>query len=99
MNEPESTPALPPAAERAIAMRRALQRLARRLERKLEAIRADLAECERGIEHRRAGEALLTYLRDVPPRAASVTLPDPADHERTLAIELDPRLTPQANAA
>src|SRR5436853_598536 len=32
-------------------------------------------------------------------RAARVTLPDPANAARSIEIELDPALTPQANAA
>jgi predicted ribosome quality control (RQC) complex YloA/Tae2 family protein len=95
MTEPTS-PAPP---ERADALVRALRKLEARLERKVEAIRGDLAEAERAPEHRRAGEALLTYLHQVPKRAARVTLSDPADAARTIEVELDPALTPQANAA
>jgi predicted ribosome quality control (RQC) complex YloA/Tae2 family protein len=91
-------PSLGP-ADRAAPLLRALRKLARRIERKLEAIRGDLAEAGRAPEHRRAGEALLTYIRQVPKRAARVTLPDPADATRSIEIELDPALTPQANAA
>ena len=88
-----------PLAERAAAVLRALRRHRQRLERKLEAIRGDLAEAERSLEHRRAGEALLTYLHKVPKRATHVSLPDPGDPQHTLEIELDPRLSAQANAA
>src|SRR5881397_1699594 len=88
-----------PLADRAAAMLRALRKLERRLERKVVAIRGDLTEAEQGPEHRRAGEVLLTYLRQVPKRASRVTLPDPANPAHSIDIELDPALTPQANAA
>jgi len=102
MTDPEHPAPTPGAVllrERATALVRALKKLRQRLERKLEAIRGDLADAERGPEARRAGEALLTYLHQVPKRAARVTLPDPADPSRTLELELDAALTPQANAA
>jgi predicted ribosome quality control (RQC) complex YloA/Tae2 family protein len=82
-----------------IAMVRALTRFRARLARKLEGLRGDLAEAEQAPEHRRRGEALLTYLHQVPARAARVVLPDPADQEHRLEIELDARLKPQENAA
>ncbi|HTR96617.1 MAG TPA: NFACT RNA binding domain-containing protein [Candidatus Acidoferrales bacterium] len=78
---------------------RALGRYAARLERKLEALRGDLAEAERAAEFRRAAEALLAYAHQVPARAGEVTLPDPADPARTLAIALEPRHGAAANAA
>ncbi len=84
---------------RQAALIRALKRYRSRLERKLQAMHGDLAEAERGPEFRRNGEALLAYLRQVPARASSVTLPDPADHAKTLEIELDPNLNAQGNAA
>jgi predicted ribosome quality control (RQC) complex YloA/Tae2 family protein len=103
MNAPTNAPTPPPAdsplAKRATALLRALRKHRQRTERKAEAIRGDLAEADRGLEHRRAGEALLTYIHQVPKRAARVTLPDPADPSRTLEIELDPALNAQANAA
>jgi predicted ribosome quality control (RQC) complex YloA/Tae2 family protein len=85
--------------ERIAVMIRALARLRSRLARKLEGLRADLLEAERGPEHRRRGETLLTYLHQVPVRAARITLPDPADPQRSIEIELDPKLKPQENAA
>ena len=88
-----------PPEERQAALVRALKRYRSRLARKLEAIRGDLAEAERAPEFRRFGEALLSYLRQVPARATSVTLPDPADHGSTLEIELDPKLNAQGNAS
>jgi predicted ribosome quality control (RQC) complex YloA/Tae2 family protein len=98
-NEPASSPDHDPIADRARSLARALRKHRQRVERKLEAIRGDWAEAEAAADHRRAGEALLAYLHRVPRRAASVTLPDPADPDRSLEIELDPALTPQANAA
>jgi len=88
-----------PAAERRDAVRKALERHAKKLARKLEALRGDLAEAGRGPEWRRHGEALLAYAHQVPARAASATIPDPADPERTLTIELDPAVSAPANAA
>jgi predicted ribosome quality control (RQC) complex YloA/Tae2 family protein len=85
--------------ERQAALVRALKRYRSRLDRKLQAMRGDLAEAERGPEFRRFGEALLSYLRQVPARASSVTLPDPADSQETLEIALDPNLNAQGNAA
>lgn len=80
-------------------MSRSLARLRGRLARKLEGLRGDLAEAERAPEYRRRGEALLTYLHQVPARAARVTLPDPADPQRSIEIELDSSLKPTENAA
>ena len=88
-----------PADARRAAVTRALGRYLRRLERKLDGLKGDLEQAMRAGEFRRFGEALLAYARTVPPRAASVTLPDPAEPGRTLAIELDPRLAAPANAA
>jgi len=78
---------------------RALSRYRARLRRKLEALRGDLAEAERAEEYRRYGEALLTYLKQVPHRTETVSLPDPADPANTLEIALEPRLKPQENAS
>src|SRR5260221_1387943 len=99
MNDDASKPPASPAAERAAALLRALRKHRQRLERTLVAIRGDLAEAERAPEFRRAGETLLAYLGQVPIRATSVALPDPADPERRIEIALDPALKPQANAA
>lgn len=85
--------------DRIASMTRALSRLRARLARKLDGLRADLHEAERAPEHRRRGETILTYLHQVPARAERVSLPDPSDPQRSLAIELDPKLKPQENAA
>jgi predicted ribosome quality control (RQC) complex YloA/Tae2 family protein len=86
------------AATRRSAILRALRTYRKRLARRLEALRADLAEAARGPEFRKYGETLLAYFAQVPKRADSVTLPDPAVPERNLEIALDPKLRPQANA-
>ncbi len=99
MNLGESDSARSPELDRATAILRAVRRHHRRLERKVEALRGDLAEAERAPVFRRWGETLLSYLRQVPPRAKRVALPDPHDPARTLEIELDPALSAQANAA
>src|SRR5690349_5829233 len=88
-----------PIAARRDAVARALRRYARRLERKRDGMREDLAEAARAGEQRRFGEALLAYARQVPARAASATLPDPAEPSRSLEIPLDPNVTAPANAA
>jgi predicted ribosome quality control (RQC) complex YloA/Tae2 family protein len=88
-----------PQAERRLALVRALKRYHQKLRRKLEAMREDLAEANRAAEFRRFGETLLAYAHQVPARAASVTLPDPGDPERSLEIALDPNVTAPANAA
>jgi len=88
-----------PVIERRDALRRALKRYAGKLERKLEGLRADLDEALRAPEYRRFGETLLAYARQVPARAASVTLADVADPSRTLEIALDPKVAAPANAA
>ena len=85
--------------ERQVALVRALKRYRSRLDRKLQAMRGDLAEAERAPEFRRFGEALLSYLRQVPARASTVKLSDPADQQKSLEIELDPKLNAQGNAA
>jgi predicted ribosome quality control (RQC) complex YloA/Tae2 family protein len=92
---------MPPAApdSPAILLRRALHRHYSRLARTLEAVRGDLAEAERAPHLRRLGEALLTYGHLVQARSAQARVPDPADHAAHLEIELDPALSPQANAA
>jgi predicted ribosome quality control (RQC) complex YloA/Tae2 family protein len=61
-------------------------------------MQGDLAEAEQAPDFRRFGEALLAYLRQVPARASSVTLADPADPSGKLVIELDPNLNAQGNA-
>jgi len=86
------------APTRRTALLRALRRHCARLARKLDGLRGDLAEAEKAPEHRRSGETLLSYLKDVPARADHVALPDPADPARNLEIALDPKLRPQENA-
>jgi len=85
--------------DRRSAVTRALKRYHARLERKAAGLRGDLAESRRAAEFRVYGETLLAYLRQVPPRAERVTLPDPAHQDRNLEIALDPAIAPQANAA
>ena len=99
MSEPPTESLHHPSRERAHAILRALRKHRSRLTRKLEAVRGDLAEAERAPVYRRYGEALLSYLNQVPARADRAEIPDPADSSKTLTIELDPRLNAQANAA
>ena len=85
--------------ERRAAVRKALERHAKRLARKAEALEGDLDEARRAPEWRRYGEALLAYAHLVPARAARATIPDPADADNTLSVELDPAVGAPANAA
>jgi predicted ribosome quality control (RQC) complex YloA/Tae2 family protein len=85
--------------DRATLVVRVLSRYRAKLARKLEAQRGDLAEAERGVEFRRFGETLLTYLGQITAHTERVVLPDPADPAHNLEIALDPRLKPQENAA
>jgi predicted ribosome quality control (RQC) complex YloA/Tae2 family protein len=87
------------AAARRDAVVRALRRYVTKLGRKLDAMREDLAEAEGAPRWRRNGETLLAYIRQVPARAASVSLPDPGDPASTLEIALDPNAGASANAA
>src|SRR5262245_8571338 len=87
------------AADRRADIARALKRYHARLLRRIEALRGDLAEARRGVEYRTWGETLLAYLRQLPARATSAVLPDPSDPNRNLVIELDARISAQANAA
>ena len=99
MSEPSTGAEIHPTRERAQAVARAMRKHRTRLNRKLEAVRGDLAEAERAPLYRLYGEALLTYLHQVPARVDRVQIPDPADHDSKLSIELDPKLNGQANAA
>jgi predicted ribosome quality control (RQC) complex YloA/Tae2 family protein len=90
---------LEPSSDRRVSLARALRRYRQRLGRRIEALRADLAEAGRSAEYRTFAETLLAYLRQVPPRASRVVLPDPANPSRDLAIPLDPGVAPQVNAA
>jgi predicted ribosome quality control (RQC) complex YloA/Tae2 family protein len=94
-----SPAAADPATDRNEAVRKALSRYAKKLARKLDALGGDLEEAARALEWRRYGEALLAYAHQVPARARSVALADPADPDRTLEIELDPSIAAPANAA
>ena len=89
----------PLALDRRAAVTRGLKRYHARLTRKVEALRGDLAEARHAAEFRAWGEALLSYLRQVPARADRVVLPDAAHAGRNLDISLDPAIAPQANAA
>ena len=53
---------------------RVLKAQRKKLERKRDAIRGDLAEAERASQYRRSGQALLSYLHLVPPRATQVAI-------------------------
>ncbi len=99
MNRPDPTSPAQEARARFAQAVRALRKYRGRVARKVEGLRGDLAEAERAPLHRRCGETLLVYRRQVPARAASVALPDPAESGVTHEIPLDPRLNAQGNAA
>src|SRR5262249_779078 len=88
-----------PEFDQFLSLVQALRRYRSRLARTVEAMRGDLAEAKRATEYRTFAEALLTYIKVIPPRASRATLPDPLALERRLEIPLDPRLRPQENAA
>src|SRR2546422_7714025 len=94
-----SRPTTDEVADRRMEIAGALKRYRARLLRRIEALRGDLDEARRAGEFRTWGETLLSYLRQVPTRAASVELPDPADPGRNLTIKLEPKISAQANAA
>ena len=99
VNHPEPASFAPDGRERFVQGVRALRRYRARLARKLQGLRGDLAEAERAPQYRRFGDTLLVYLKQVPVRAASVSLPDPAEPQQTHEIPLDPKLNAQGNAA
>ncbi|MHB8732135.1 MAG: Rqc2 family fibronectin-binding protein [bacterium] len=70
----------------------------RQTERALEANRAALKESEAAERFRVFGELLLTYGRDVPSRATSVSVPDHTAAGAAVEIPLDPALGPVENA-
>ncbi len=81
----------------------ALRQLLRRLEIRLRSRRAKLAaetlEFARADFSRRMGEILVAHQAAVPRGATEVTLPDHASgSDATIAIPLDPALSPAANA-
>jgi len=81
--------------------RRALDE-ARRQVRRLGQLEANLGRDREGLPDegrlRRQGEALLAFAGRVEPGATSADVPDPWEPERTLRLELDPRLPAPANA-
>ena len=89
----------PLALDRRALVLRALRRHHARLSRKTAGLQADLAEARGAPELRASAETLLAYLRQVPPRAERVVLPDLHDSGRNREIALDPKVAPQANAA
>jgi predicted ribosome quality control (RQC) complex YloA/Tae2 family protein len=99
MDRPEHESAAALERARFVQAVRALRKYRGRVARRLEGLAGDLAEAERAPQFRRFGETLLTYLKQVPARAASVALPDPHQPEVTHEIALEPKLNAQGNAA
>ncbi len=70
-----------------------------RLERKTEALRRDVAACADKDKYKRYGDLITANMRSVSKGASLVTLIDYYDEEMpSVAVELDPRLTPSQNA-
>ncbi len=90
------------ARERAAGLRaaatRALKTESSKIGRARRALDADRAKLGDARLLRRQGETLLAHLHRVPRGAAAVELPDPAGGEAPIAITLDPRRSPAANA-
>lgn len=92
------------ARQEAVSLKQtALRQLLRRLEIRLRSRRAKLAaealEFGRADLSRRMGEILVAHQAGVPRGAMEVTLPDHASgSDATIAIPLDPALSPAANA-
>lgn len=84
--------------ERRRALAAAVAASFRQTERALEANRAALRESEAAERFRVFGELLLTYGRDVPSGAASVSVPDHTAAGTAVEIPLDPALGPVENA-
>jgi len=80
-------------AERIAAARAVLKRL----ERAESSVRHELEEAARADAVRAEANALAAFLPRVERGSSKVTLPDPADAERTLTIALDPKLKPHEN--
>jgi predicted ribosome quality control (RQC) complex YloA/Tae2 family protein len=59
---------------------------------------AEADEASTAPRLRRQAEALLIHLAEIRRGAARFTCPDPKDADASIEIELDPRLTPAANA-
>lgn len=82
--------------------RRAALEAVRRRVRRLEQLEANLARDLDGLpderDLRRRAEALLAFGRDSAAGRERVEVPDPYDAERSVSIELDPRLSGLANA-
>jgi len=88
-----------PLQSRYSSVLKALRRYRNRIHRVVLARQRDLEGATEAPGLRLAGEALLTYLKEVKPRARRVDLPDPHGPDRKIAIELDPMVSAQVNAA
>lgn len=84
--------------ERRRALTAAVAAALRQTERALAANRAALADSEAAERFRLFGELLLTYGREVPAGAASVTVPDHTAEGAPVEIPLDPALGSVENA-
>ncbi len=68
-------------------------------EESLESIREKLAECENAERFKQIGELILAQTASIPKEAASAELVDYYDPEgKSVAVDLDPKLTPAENA-
>jgi predicted ribosome quality control (RQC) complex YloA/Tae2 family protein len=71
----------------------------RRLDRALQAAERDLEQAKGAPELRRKGEAILASLHLLDQKQKRARVPDPADPDRTIEIQLDPKLKPHQNAS
>jgi predicted ribosome quality control (RQC) complex YloA/Tae2 family protein len=77
-------------------LRSAVKKQGDTLRRKQRRLQQDLGDAAKGVEAARRGELLKTVLGDVSPRATEVVATDPESGE-SVAIELDPKLSPAQN--
>ena len=90
--------------QRAQDVLRLLTNAESRIRRKIELQRAELAECERGEEYKKAGDLITASLYMLKRGDGEVTLTDYSDYDeatgeyRRVTVSLDTRLSPAANA-
>ena len=81
-------------------MEQSIKRRRKKLQKRLQAIDAEAVQQADRRQDRLIGDLLLAHLHRIEPGMQDVTLPnDFADPPETIRIPLDPRLTPQDNAA
>ena len=89
--------------QRASDVQKLLTNALARINKKLELQRAELADCQKGEEFKKAGDAITANIYLLKRGMKEALLPDYENYDengnpRTIKIELDERLTPAANA-